>query len=91
MRADYGLPLNIVDAATTVVKGGNGVLLGIVLNAATTGTVEVYDGTDALGTLIGTIPASVAAGTWFAYQCRFSTGLTIVTDNAADDITVTYL
>ncbi len=85
---------NIVLAAptTTVVKSGAGFLHSITFNKpVATGVVTIYDNTAASGTLIGTItvPASPMPVTLF-YDAAFTTGLTIVTATAAQDITVSY-
>ncbi len=88
--------LNIVAAAptTTAVKAGAGTLHSIVINkTAATGVITIYDNTSATGTLIGTItmPAAVLASQIvLTYDVSFTTGLTIVTATAAQDITVTY-
>ncbi len=79
---------NITTATTTTVKSGSGQLKKVILNGSPTGTVTIYDNTAASGTLIATIPASATMGTW-EFDCKFDTGLTVVT-SAADDITVIY-
>lgn len=92
-RSDNKKFLNIVGAATTVVKSGAGHLARIVFNKkVANGIVTMYDNTAGSGTKIGTItnPATLldnAQG--LDYGCDFGTGLTIVT-SAADDITVVY-
>ena len=88
--------LNIVLAAptTTTVKSGAGVLQSIIFNKpVATGVVTVYDNTAASGTLIGTITTPTVSGEGpdpVLYNLAFSTGLTIVTATAAQDITVVY-
>lgn len=89
MRSDFGWPLNITTATTTVVKKGPGILLSVVINATLTGTVTIYDNTAASGTKIATIAAGSGQGSVFGYLCQFTTGLTIVT-SAGDNITVVY-
>lgn len=87
---------NITAAAptTTVVKTGVGVLHAIVINkTAATGVITVYDNTAGSGTVIATItqPAAVLASQEvITYDCSFTTGLTLVTATAAQDITVIY-
>lgn len=86
---------NITAAAptTTIVKSGPGVLHTVSINTpADGGTVTIYDNTSATGTKIGTytsgadtLPSSVI------YDVAFTTGLTIVTATAAQDITVSYI
>lgn len=99
-RDDNGVPVgwnyvNITAAAptTTVVKSGAGVLHSIVLNTpADTGTITIYDNTAATGTKIGTwTSSSTTPPSAVLYNVAFSTGLTIVTATAAQDITVTYI
>lgn len=89
LRSEFGRPLNIVTNTTTVVKTGPGVMVSVVLNAANTGTITIYDNTAASGTKIATIAIAAAAGSVFPYLCQFTNGLTVVT-SAADNITVTY-
>lgn len=84
---------NIVLAAptTTTVKSGVGFLHSIVFNKpASTGTVTIYDNTAGSGTLIGTITSGDALPRTLVYNCSFTTGLTLVTATAAQDITVIY-
>lgn len=86
---------NITLAAptTTVVKTGAGILHTITFNKpVATGVVTVYDNTAASGTVLATItvPASPQPVT-LRYDAVFSTGLTVVTATAAQDITVTYV
>lgn len=88
--------LNITLAAptTTVVKGSAGFLNKIIINKATAlGVITIYDNTAASGTLIGTItmPATLLANQIVLnFDIAFTTGLTIVTSTAAQDITVSY-
>jgi hypothetical protein len=87
--------LNVTLAAptTTVVKTGAGILHAITFNKpVATGVITLYDNTSAAGTVIGTItvPASPMPVTVF-YDAAFSTGLTIVTATAAQDITVSFI
>ena len=77
---------NIASATTTTVKSGRGVLKAIIINTTAAGAITIYDNTSAAGTKIATIKASVVEQE-FDYNCRFMTGLTIVTA-AASDITV---
>lgn len=86
---------NITLAAptTTVVKTGAGILHTITFNKpVATGVVTVYDNTAASGTVLATItvPASPQPVT-LHYDAVFTTGLTVVTATAAQDITVTYV
>lgn len=83
--------LNIAGAATTVVKAAPGSLFYIVNNKpVSTATITIYDNTAGSGTKIGTITNSTVVTPYFLeYECRFATGLTIIT-SGADDITVVY-
>lgn len=86
---------NITAAAptTTVLRTGAGILHTITLNKPTaTAVITVYDNTAASGTIIGTItvPANPMPVT-LIYDAVFTTGLTIKTETAASDITVTYI
>lgn len=79
---------NITTAATTTVKSGRGNLGRIVVNTTAAGSITVYDNTAGSGTKIATLKASIVEGT-YTFECRFFTGLTIVTAGASD-ITVTW-
>lgn len=93
MRNDFGTPLNIASATTTVVKKGPGILVAIIVNKALASSVyTIYDNTAASGTKIATItiPAAPAVNQFaIPYLCKFTTGLTVVT-TSTDDITVVY-
>ncbi len=89
LRSDFGRPLNITTATTTVVKTGPGVLVSIVLNETNAGAITIYDNTAASGTTIATIATGASAGVTFGYLAQFTNGLTVVTAGA-DDITVVY-
>jgi hypothetical protein len=89
-----GKALNIVGAATTVVKAGPGVLKGIVFNkAVASGVVTIYDNASAAsGKLIGTItnPATLLQSqNQLTYECEMALGIVVVT-SSTDDITVLY-
>lgn len=78
---------------TTVVKTGQGVLHTITLNKPTaTAVITIYDNTAASGTVLGiiTVPASPQPVT-LTYDVTFTVGLTIKTETAASDITVSYV
>lgn len=84
-------PLNatyISTATTTTVKSGRGNLGRIVVTETAAGAITIYDNTTNSGTVIGVLKASVAEGT-YTFECRFQTGLTIVTAGASK-ITVTW-
>lgn len=77
---------NITTNTTTTVKDRRGVLKAIVVNTTAAGAITIYDNTAASGTKIGTLKSSIVEGV-YEYNCRFFTGLTIVTA-ASSDITV---
>lgn len=86
---------NITLAAptTTVIRTTPGILHTITFNKpVATGVVTVYDNTAASGTVLATIttPTSPLPLT-LTFDAVFSTGLTITTATAAQDITVTYI
>lgn len=85
--------LNIVAAATTVVKSGPGTLKRITINkAVANGVITIYDNTAASGTKIATItnPATLLQSYgYIEMDVRFTTGLTIVT-SSTDDITAVW-
>jgi len=83
-----GIPKHIAVASTVLIKTGVGVLLRICINTTAAGTVTIYDGLTASGTVIGILKASIAEGV-YTFGCRFNSGLCIVA-GAASDITVVY-
>lgn len=85
---------NITTQTTTLVKSGSGLLHSIVFNKPTaTGTVKVIDGLTDTTPIIATItsPSANIVRVCLIYDVAFSTGLTIVTEVANQDITVSYL
>lgn len=84
---------NITTQTTTLVKTGAGLLHSITFNKPTaTGTVKINDAlTDTTPTMgLITTPASPIPVT-LIYDVVFTTGLTIVTGTANQDITISYL
>jgi len=86
---------NITLAAptTTLVKTGSGILHSItVTKPANTGTIKVDDALTDTNPMVGTItsPSTLVPYT-LTFDIAFTTGLTIVTATAAQEITVTYL
>lgn len=78
---------------TTLVKTGDGILHTVTINnPAATEVIVIYDGVSAGGTPIAsiTIPATPVPIT-LTYDVHFKAGLTIVTQTAASDITVSYI
>lgn len=88
--AASNLYTNITTAATTTVKTGSGVIERITVNTGGASSIWVaYDNTAGSGTKIAT--GSSATQTTLTYNCRFATGLTIVTSTGTPaDITVVY-
>jgi hypothetical protein len=82
---------NINTNTTTTVKSGAGILHSITVNGTGAGeTVTVYDNTSGSGTKIATI--TPAAGSTLIFDCKFSTGLTVVTAGTTPaDLTINYL
>jgi hypothetical protein len=82
---------NIATATTTVVKSGQGRLLRLIVNTAVAGgVITIFNNTAGSGPVIATItmPATLLQNHFdFEFNCRFHTGLTIVT-TAATNITV---
>ena len=83
-----GLYRNITTATTTTVKSGAGTLHKIIINLSAAGTITIYDNTAGSGAKIATIKASASEG-HYDFNCKFTTGLTIVT-GAATEITAIY-
>jgi hypothetical protein len=83
---------NITTTTTTLVKTGAGFLHSITFNKpVATGTVKIDDALTDTTPVIGTVttPANPQPFT-LVYDIEFTTGLTIVTGTAAQDITVSY-
>jgi hypothetical protein len=84
---------NITTTTTTLVKTGVGFLHSITFNGpVATGTVKIDDAITDTTPVIGTIttPANPQPFT-VIYDVEFTTGLTIVTGTAAQNITVSYI
>jgi len=73
----------ITTATTTVVETGPCVLGGIQILAAVASTITIYDNTAASGTVIATLPASLAVG-YYPINRLCAVGLTIVTAGASN-------
>lgn len=87
---------NIDDTSTNSIKTGQGFLHSVVINTQLAdGVVEIYDNTAASGTVIATItsPSTLLAdGPKTAiYDVKFTTGLTVKTSGANQDVTVTWV
>ena len=80
-----------VTTGTSTVKSGAGIFKSLILNNHTLNdVVTVYDNTAGSGTVILQLPAGAVAQQVIELNCAFSTGLTVVLANAADDVTVIY-
>ncbi len=87
-----GKAVNITSKTSTLVVTGRGVLHAIVVNNKGSGsnTCKIYDGTDAGGTLLGTILTDDKLGA-IPYGIRFTVGLFILTEVGTQaDLTVVY-
>lgn len=84
---------NITTNTTTRVKSGAGILHTLVINKpVATGTIAIYDGVDANGTLIGTVTTPTDAETVsLLLDAHVLVGIAVVTAVAAQDITVTFI
>lgn len=99
IRDDNNVPVgynyvNITSQTTTLVKTGAGFLHSIVFNKpAAGGTAKIVDGVTDTTPVIGTItsPATTLIRVCLIYDVAFTTGLTIVTGTANQDITVSYI
>ena len=83
---------NITSQTTTLVKSGAGFLHSITFNKpVATGTVKIDDAVTDTTPVIGTVttPANPLPIT-LVYDVAFTTGLTIVTGTADQDITISY-
>lgn len=78
----------ISTATTTTIKSGRGNLAKITITETAAGAITVYDNTAGSGTVLAAFKASVVEGT-YTFECRFQTGLTIVTAGASK-LTVTW-
>jgi hypothetical protein len=84
---------NITTQTTTLVKSGAGILHSITFNKPiATGTVEIDDALTNTTPIIGTITTPTGPfPVTLIYDVAFSTGLSITTAVAAQDITVAYI
>jgi hypothetical protein len=81
----------ITTATTTQVKTGAGILHKVIFNTPVdTGTVKLIDNTAGSTTNIGLITTTADVKPFeLVYDCRFSTGLRIITTQT-QDITIIY-
>ena len=87
-RGLAGESVRISTATTTLVKTGQGALLGFIVANSVAGTVIIHDALAATNALTGTI--TTVTSTWFAMPIMFSIGLTIVSAGTID-VTVVFL
>jgi hypothetical protein len=81
-------------AGTTVVKGGPGRLVSVLVTTAGTGTgsVAFYDNASAgSGTEIGIVPATIAVGTFYTFNMPAANGITVVNVASGPALTVSFL
>lgn len=81
-----GHPIYISTGTTTLVTTGPGILHLIAIAGGTLGTIAIYDGLTAGGTLIASYDATAPRGSYLL-DISFSVGLTVVT-GAATQLTV---
>lgn len=80
--SDSGDPVYISTATSTLVRAGRCTLSRIVLTETAAGTISIYDGLSASGTLVAVLKASIAEGT-YSFQMNLSVGCFIVTAAAS--------
>lgn len=86
--SQYGLYANLT--ASALVKTGQGVVTGVVVNSHTAGTLKLWDNTSAATTVIfNTITFGAAERFIPFYGAKFTTGL-FATIGGAADITIIY-
>lgn len=76
----------ITTATTTTCLASPGAIYGVLVEAATSGTVTIYDNTAGSGTVITILPAATVAG-FYPIPRIATTGITVVT-SAADRVVV---
>ncbi len=83
--------LNKTTASATNVFTGNGRLVSVTINKATTGTIAIadFDATGATSSMIGVIAASTPAQTLW-YNCWIAKGLRTI-NPSTEDYTITYI
>ena len=86
-RGFAGETVRITTATTTLVKTGQGAVLGFLVASTTGGTLVFHDALSAIAPLTGTITPGLG---WFALPLQFSVGLTVVSANTID-VTIVYL
>lgn len=81
-------------AATTVIKGGPGRLVSILVTAtgtaAATTQVNIYDNTAGSGLIIGVVPGNAIAGTIYRMEMPAAIGITAVGLALSPQLTVCY-
>ncbi len=67
-QSAVSVPVDFTSAALQVIQGTPGRIFGVLVTAALTGTVTIYDNASAAaGTIIGYVPASTAVGTFVPF------------------------
>ncbi len=82
------VPFHIALAGTFVLATGECFLHTLTVNTTANGIITIYDNTEASGTVVAIIKASVSEQT-FVYDCHCTNGLTVKTA-AASDVTVSF-
>lgn len=72
------------------VKVGEGVALGCLVTASSSGVIRFYDNTAASGTVV-VDQVSVGAGDWIPFPCQFNTGLYFDLVSGSATVTVFYV
>lgn len=84
----YGLPANIT--ASGLIKTGQGVILGVIINSHTAGTLKLWDNTAGSGTvLFETITFGAAERDIDFFGAKFTTGL-YATIGGTANLTIVY-
>ena len=86
---DFYKYFHMEDTDTLLIGKGPQFLHSVVVNSISGGSVIVYDGLDATGTVVLNIPVESGVGT-YVYDVRLNTGLYVVTADECD-ITITTL
>lgn len=61
--------------SSSLIKTGDGVLLGILVSSSTSGTLKAWDNTEASGTVLFDTTAAITAPTYIPVNVSFATGL----------------
>ena len=84
--SESGTPINLTDDG--IVSKTGGTLLGFYVNSTNAGTLVVYDGTTAAGTVLsGTITPAIG---WLEFPASCKTGCFVAIGGTALDITAIF-